>query len=119
MSRKIDRSSLQGEILDMFKAAIKSPVTRDVYERRLLNFLGHLKMTPEGFLSIAKENPGTAEKKIITYAFELKERNEKGEIAAGTVHNCVKCVRLLLEMNDLSELEEDLAHSPGGQKIRP
>ena len=101
MPRKIDRSPLQGEVLDIFKAAIKSPVTRDVYERRLLNFLEHLKMTPEGFLSIAKENPGTAEKKIITYAFELKERNEKGEIAAGTVHNCVKCVRLLLEMNDI------------------
>jgi integrase len=101
MPRKIDRSALQGEVLEIFKAAIKSPVTRDVYERRLLNFLGHLKMTPEGFLSIAKENPGTAEKKIITFAFGLKERNEKGEIAAGTVHNCVKCVRLLLEMNDI------------------
>ena len=101
MPRKIDRSSLQGEVLEIFKAAIRSPVTRDVYERRLLNFLGHLKMTPEGFLSIAKKNPSTAEKKIITFAFELKERNEKGEIAAGTVHNCVKCVRLLLEMNDI------------------
>jgi integrase len=101
MPRKIDRSSLQGEVLDMFKAAIKSPVTRDVYERRLLNFLEHIKMTPEGFLSIAKKSPGSAEKKIISFAFELKKRNEKGEIAAGTVHNCVKCVRLLLEMNDI------------------
>jgi len=101
MPRKVDRSSLQGEVLEIFKAAIKSPVTRDVYERRLLNFLGHLKMTPEDFLYMAKKNPGTAEKKIISFAFDLKERNEKGEIAAGTVHNCVKCVRLLLEMNDI------------------
>ena len=101
MPRKIDRSSLQGEVLEIFKAAIKSPVTRDVYERRLLNFLAHLKMTPEGFLSIAQKNPSTAEKKIISFALELKERNEKGEIAAGTVHNCVKCMRLLLEMNDI------------------
>lgn len=88
-------------MLQIFKAVIRSTVTRDVYERRLLNFLGHLNMTPEGFLSIAKKNPDTAEKKIISFAFELKERNEKGEIAAGTVHNCVKCVRLLLEMNDI------------------
>jgi integrase len=101
MRRKMDRSAIQGEVLDMFKAAIKSPLTRDVYERRLLNFLGHLKMTPEAFLSIAKKSPGKAEKKIISYAFELKGKNEKGEIAAGTVHNCVKCVRLLLEMNDI------------------
>jgi integrase len=30
-----------------------------------------------------------------------RRRNEKGEIAAGTVHNYVKSVRLLLEMNDI------------------
>ena len=83
MPRKIDRSSLQGEVLNIFKAAIRSPVTRD--ERRLLNFLGHLKMTPETFLSMAKKSPGTAEKKIVSFAFALKERNERGEIAAGTV----------------------------------
>jgi hypothetical protein len=48
-----------------------------------------------------KNNPSSAEKKIITFAFSLIGRYEKGEIAAGTVHNCVKCVRLLLEMNDI------------------
>lgn len=58
-------------------------------------------MTPETFVSIAKNDPSTTEKKIISFAFELKSRHEKGEIAAGTVHNCVKCVRLLLEMNDI------------------
>jgi integrase len=99
--RKLDRSALQGEVLQIFKAAIKSPLTRDVYERRLLNFLGDLRMTPECFLSLAKNNPSSAEKKIITFAFSLIRRYEKGEIAAGTVHNCVKCVRLLLEMNDI------------------
>jgi integrase len=40
-------------------------------------------------------------RKIIAFAFELKKRHERAEIAAGTVHNCVKCVRLLLEMNDI------------------
>ena len=100
-TRNVDRSSLQGEIVEIFKAAIKSPVTRDVYERRLLNFLRYFKMTPEQFLTMAKNSPITAEKKIIGFAFELKARYEKGEIAAGTVHNCVKCVRLLLEMNDI------------------
>ncbi len=76
-------------------------MTRDVYERRLLNFLGHVKMTPEEFVSLAKNDQLVTEKKIITFAFELKSRHERGEIAAGTVHNCVKCVRLLLEMNDI------------------
>jgi integrase len=101
LTKLIDRSALQGEVVEIFKAAIKSPVTRDVYERRLLNFLDHMNMTPEQFLSMANESHSNTEKKIIAFAFILKGRYEKGEIAAGTVHNCVKCVRLLLEMNDI------------------
>jgi hypothetical protein len=60
-----------------------------------------MKMTPEEFVLIAKNGPLVTEKKIISFAFGLKSRQERGEIAAGTVHNCVKCVRLLLEMNDI------------------
>jgi hypothetical protein len=76
-------------------------MTRDVYERRLLNFLNHMEMTPGEFVLLAKKDPLGAEKKIIAFAFELKKRFERAELAAGTVHNCVKCVRLLLEMNDI------------------
>ncbi|MGA8084809.1 MAG: hypothetical protein WB988_23385, partial [Candidatus Nitrosopolaris sp.] len=46
LSKRLDRSVLQTEVVQIFNAAIKSPVTRDVYERRLLNFLNHMKMTP-------------------------------------------------------------------------
>jgi len=101
LSKRIDRSVLETEVVQIFNAAIKSPVTRNVYERRLLNFLKHLKMTPDDFVSLAKNDPLGAEKKIIAFAFELKKRFERAELAAGTVHNCVKCVRLLLEMNDI------------------
>lgn len=58
-------------------------------------------MTPEKFVSTAKDDPLATEKKIISFALELKSIHERGEIAAGTVHNCVECVRLLLEMNDI------------------
>jgi integrase len=102
LTKRLDRSMLETEVVEIFKAAIKSPVTRDVYERRLLNFLKYMKMTPGEFVSLAKNDPLGAEKKIIAFAFELKKRFERAEIAAGTVHNCVKCVRLLLEMNDMS-----------------
>jgi hypothetical protein len=101
LSKRLDRSILQTEVVQIFNAAIKSPVTRDVYERRLLNFLNHMEMTPEEFVSLAKNDPLGVEKKIIAFAFELKKKHERGEIAAGTVHNQVKCVRLLLEMNDI------------------
>ena len=100
MSKRLDRSILQTEVVQNFDAAIKSPVTRDVYERRLLNFLNHMKMTQE-FVTLAKNDPLSVEKKIIAFALELKKKHERGEIAAGTVHNRVKCVRLLLEMNDI------------------
>ena len=95
MTKRLDRSVVQTEV-QIFDAAIKSPVTRDVYERRLLNFLKHLRMTPEELVSLAKNDPLGVEKKIIAFAFELKKRHERAEIAAGTVHNCVKCIRLLL-----------------------
>ncbi len=101
MAVVVDRSILKGEEIDIFRAAIKSPVTRDVYERRLINFLNNLKTTPDEFLSLARNDPSAAERKIIAFAFELKNKSQRGEIAAGTVHNCVKCVRLLLEMNDI------------------
>ena len=76
LSNRIDRSVLETEVVQIFKAAIKSPVTRDVYERRLLNFLKPMKMTPEEFVSLAKNDPLGAEKKIIAFAFELKKRFE-------------------------------------------
>jgi hypothetical protein len=43
-------------------------------------------MTPEEFVSMTKNDPLTTEKRIISFALELKSRHERGEIAAGTVH---------------------------------
>src|SRR5215831_6857210 len=68
LSKRIDRSALETEVVQIFNGAIKSPLTRDVYERRLLNFLKHMKMTPGEFVSLAKNDPLGAEKKIIAFA---------------------------------------------------
>ena len=38
---KLDRSILQGESFELFSAAIRSPSTRDPYERKLLGLLAH------------------------------------------------------------------------------
>jgi hypothetical protein len=57
-----------------FDASAVGPVARDVYKRRLLNFLKkHMKMIPEEFVSLAKNDPLGVEKKIIAFAFELKK----------------------------------------------
>jgi hypothetical protein len=58
---KIDRSLLQGECFDLFAAAIRSPATRDPYERKLLGFLKRVNLSPDGLVQFAKENPSAAD----------------------------------------------------------
>jgi len=83
----------------MFRAAIKNPWTRDPYERRLINFLtsSEVRMTPDEFVSLAK-NPQTAseaEKKIVSFILKENDRKENGKITASTVGNALKAVRTL------------------------
>jgi integrase len=98
---KIDRSLLQGESFELFSAAIRSPATRDPYERKLLGFLRRTNLSPDAFAQFAKDNPSAAEKKIISLLSQDRLKIERGEITAGTVNNWLKAVRLFLEMNDV------------------
>jgi hypothetical protein len=53
---KVDRSILQGESIEIFRAAIKSPATyNNPYERRLINFLKMISLTPDNFIDLAKK----------------------------------------------------------------
>jgi hypothetical protein len=84
---KIDRSLLRGESYELFTAAIRSPATRDPYERKLLGFLKRVNLSPDGFVQFAKKNPSAAEKKIISLLSQDRLKIENGEITAGTVNN--------------------------------
>jgi integrase len=99
---KVDRSILQGEAVEIFRAAIKSDHTRDPYERRLLQFLNFVGMTPDKLVSISKRNPSHMEKKILSFISLQKKRVSNKEITAATVSNFLKAIRLLLEMNDVN-----------------
>jgi hypothetical protein len=98
--KTVDRSILDGESIELFRAAIKSPATRDPYERRLIQFLKIIKLAPDDFVAAAKKNSSSIEKQIISFISKQNSRAEKGEITTATVGNCLKAVRLLLEMND-------------------
>jgi hypothetical protein len=98
---KIDRSLLEGESFDLFSAAIRSPATRDPYERKLLGFLKRINLSPDAFVQFAKDNPPAAEKKIMSLLSQDRLKIERGEITAGTANNWLKAVRLFLEMNDV------------------
>ena len=97
---KVDRSILNGEAVEMFRAGIKSDHTRDPYERRLLQFLNYVGMTPDKLVSTAKKNPSQIEKKILSFILLQKRRVTNKEITGSTVSNFLKAIRLLLEMND-------------------
>ncbi len=100
--KTIDRSILQGESVELFRAAIRSPATRDPYERRLIGFLRTINLLPDDFAAMAKKDSSSAEKMIISFISKQNSRSEKGEITTGTVVNYLKAVRLLLEMSDIS-----------------
>jgi integrase len=101
VGRSVDRSLLQGECIQLFRAAIKSQYTRDPYERRLIGFLRYLGLSPGQFVSIAKRDASLVEKKIISFIQIQDLRVANAEITGATVSNSLKAVRLLLEMNDV------------------
>ena len=102
MSRQsLDRSLLQGEAIDLFRSAIRSPYTLDPYERRLINFLKYLNLTPDEFVSLARRDPPSVEKTLMSFISVQKRRVENQEITGATVSNFLKAIRLLLEMNDV------------------
>ncbi|HEY6884782.1 MAG TPA: hypothetical protein VI278_12170, partial [Nitrososphaeraceae archaeon] len=100
--KSLDRSILRGESIELFRAAIRSPSTRDPYERRLIGFLKTVNLVPDDFIAMAKKNSCSVEKMIISFILTQNLRAQRGEITTATVGNCLKAVRLLLEMNDIS-----------------
>jgi hypothetical protein len=105
LARKaIDRSLLQGETIEQFRAAIRNPITRDQYERRLIGFLKTVKMTPDEFVAKAKSRRHAIEKIVISFISAENNRVENREVTAGTVGNIIKAVKTLLEMNDVTSV---------------
>lgn len=52
--KTVDRSILQGESIELFRAAINSAATRDPYERRLIHFLKNIKLAPDDLIAADK-----------------------------------------------------------------
>lgn len=67
LHRIVDRSLLQGESIEPFRAAIRNPATRDSFERSLVRFLKSVKMAPDDFVAKAKSQPSRIEKTMISF----------------------------------------------------
>ena len=95
-----DRTFLQGQSVDLFRAAIKSQATRDPYERRLIGFLKRMDAeSPDAFVKFARNNPVHTENKIIAFLSSERARADHGEISAGTINNWVATARLFLNIH--------------------
>ncbi len=96
------------EPLTEFLDAIRSPVTKHKYEKRLDLFFKDigseevdLKARARSFTKKAKQDNQWATQIINQYMRKQKERAERKEIAEATVANYLKPIRLLLEQNDI------------------
>jgi hypothetical protein len=95
---------LKGKSIEPFYQALRSKYTREAYERRLVTFLEYVEMDVDGFVAKSREDVGWAQKVITDYLMREKDRSERKEIAPSTIANVRKPVRLLLEMNDVTQV---------------
>lgn len=91
-----------------FYDSIRSPLTKDRYEKRLDLFLRHIKadgatlrQRARAFTNHAKLDPGWATQIINEYMRYQKGRVESGQIAASTLANFWKPIKLFAEQNDI------------------
>ena len=96
------------EPMELFLYAMKSDTTKDRYTRRLGNFFDFLEYggttaeQSKQFISNAQKNGNSwVTASVMRFLSFHKERVERGEIAAGTIRNYYKPIKLFLEMNDI------------------
>ena len=88
--------------------ALKSSESRRQYPRRLMVFFdfiglaGTLREQAVEFLNRLKLDMNTEQDNVIRFLDFHKERVRRKELAAGTVKNYYRAVKLFCEMNDLS-----------------
>jgi hypothetical protein len=94
----------------LYVYAIRSPVTRDVYLRRLRIFFNHIQLLSMNetmdircnlFAEKARSNSKWAFNNVIGFLQFQKERVENEEISPATLKNFVKAIKLFYEMADI------------------
>ena len=87
-----------------FLYALQSPISKKKYPQRFrmfLRFLGYNGILTEDaleFLKKAREDPEWVENKLIQFITSQIERLNQGKIAAATIANYYKAVKLFCEM---------------------
>ena len=104
-----DESSIRIDPYTMFLHAMKSPVTKAKYSRRLEMFFDFLKIPGESlkekcltFVNNGQSNINWVFTNILKFVLFHKERIHKKEISGATLINYLKAIKVFCEMSDLS-----------------
>jgi hypothetical protein len=105
----METSTFEVDPLTEFFEAIRSPLTRNRYEKRLDLFFRHIKVDggdlrqrARAFAAKAKQDSAWATFVINDFMRYEKGRAEKGEIAEATLANFWKPIKLFTEQNDIA-----------------
>jgi hypothetical protein len=93
----------------LFVYAIRSPLTRDYYLRRLRIFFNHINLMPNEtmeercnyFAKKGIQDPNWAFSCVIKFLQFQKDRVQREEITGATLRNFVKSIKLFCEMSDI------------------
>jgi hypothetical protein len=102
------KPNADSDVLRLFLYAIKSPLTREKYQRRLLSFFEHagtqgdsLQAKALSFSNRATTEPIWVFNSILSFLEGQKARVNNREISGATVRNYVKAIKLFCEMADI------------------
>ena len=104
ISQKVEESNAYS----LFLYAVRSPVTRDYYVRRLRIFFNHINLLPNeskevrcnNFALQGVKDPNWAFNSIINFLQFQKSRVQRDEITGATLRNFVKSIKSFCEMSD-------------------
>ncbi|MER5191079.1 MAG: hypothetical protein ABJB76_05170 [Candidatus Nitrosocosmicus sp.] len=92
----------------LFTSAIRSNQTKEKYQRRLDIFFDFIVLPKANlnercmiFIKNSKENSAYPLNSVFRFIMHQKERLRKKEIVVSTIHNYLKPIKLLCEMNDI------------------
>jgi hypothetical protein len=104
-----DDNNIRIDPYSLFLHAMKSPVTKKKYSRRLEMFFDFLKIPGENleeqcltFVNNGRNNVNWIFSNILKFVLYHKERIDKKEISGATLINYIKAIKLFCEMSDIS-----------------
>jgi hypothetical protein len=93
----------------LFFHAMKSPLTKKKYSRRLETFFNFIKIPGESleercltFVNIGKNDINRVFTNILKFVLFSKQRIDRKEISGATLINYLKAIKLFCEMSDIS-----------------